>query len=265
VTNIGAHLRWTQTATFGYISSIHFRHATKEVNGARGCPSTAGHQPRGSLREAWSQKRKATSPTPQEEELDQEIGDLEAIHQQVQRKRDKMLRLVELQRKINEAAEEMRHITQDDQGWRPQQRELRQESPSNDDEWYDDFHHGNFAFDDDSPLAAELQATPWPPSYKPPQLPMYDVHSDPKQFLMSYEVTISSYGGNMAVMAKSFVMAVRSVAQIWYSSLRTETITSWQKMKDMLVTSFQDFQTKPVTTQALFQCTQDHEEYCRGP
>jgi hypothetical protein len=39
-------------------------------------------------------------------------------------------------------------------------------------------------------LAAELQAIPWPPSYKPPQLPMYDGHSDPKQFLMSYEATI---------------------------------------------------------------------------
>jgi hypothetical protein len=36
-----------------------------------------------SLREARSQKRKATSPTPQEGELDQEIKDLEAIHQQV--------------------------------------------------------------------------------------------------------------------------------------------------------------------------------------
>ena len=36
---------------------------------------------------------------------------------------------------------------------------------------------------------------------------MYDGHSDPKQFLMSYEATISSYGGNAAVMAKSFVMA----------------------------------------------------------
>jgi hypothetical protein len=47
---------------------------------------------------------------------------------------------------------------------------------------------------------------------KPPQLPMYDGHSDPKQFLMSYEATISSYGGNAAVMAKSFVMAVRNVA-----------------------------------------------------
>jgi hypothetical protein len=33
------------------------------------------------LREAKSQKWKAASPTPQEEELDQEIRDLEAIHQ----------------------------------------------------------------------------------------------------------------------------------------------------------------------------------------
>jgi hypothetical protein len=32
------------------------------------------------LREAWNQKRKAISPTPEEEELDQEIRDLEAIH-----------------------------------------------------------------------------------------------------------------------------------------------------------------------------------------
>jgi hypothetical protein len=112
--------------------------------------------------------------------------------------------------------------------------------------------------------ATELQATPWPPSYKPPHLPMNDGHSNPKQFLMSYEATISSYGGNTAVMEKSFIMAVRSVAQTWYSSLRPGTVTSWQKLKDMLVTIFQGFQTKPVTAQALFQCTQDHEEYLQA-
>jgi hypothetical protein len=175
-----------------------------------------------------------------------------------------MLQLANLQKKIDEAAEEMRYLTQDDQDRRPQHWELRQESPINEDEWYDDFYHDNFAFDDASPLATELQATSWPPSYKPPQLPMYDRHSDPKQFLMSYEAIISSYGGNTAVMAKSFIMVVRSVAQTWYSSLRPGTITSWQKLKDMLVTSFQGFQTKPVTTQALFQCTQDHEEYLQA-
>jgi hypothetical protein len=84
---------------------------------------------------------------------------------------------------------------------------------------------------------------------------MYDGPSDPKQFLMSYEAIMSSYGGNPNVMAKSFVMAVRSVAQTWYSSHRLGTIMSWQKLKDMPVTSFQGFQTKPVTAQALFQCT----------
>jgi hypothetical protein len=49
-----------------------------------------------SLREARNQKRKATSPTLQDEELDQEIRDLEVIHQQVQRKKEKMARLADL-------------------------------------------------------------------------------------------------------------------------------------------------------------------------
>jgi hypothetical protein len=161
-----------------------------------------------SLREARNQKRKATSPTLQEEQIDQEIRDLEVIHQQVQRKKEKMARLADLQKKIDEAAKEMCHLTQDDQDRRPQHRELHQESSLNEDEWYDDFHHGNFTFDDASPLVAELQVIPWLQSYKPHQLPMYDRHLDPKQFLMSYEATISFYGGNTVVMAKSFVMAV---------------------------------------------------------
>jgi hypothetical protein len=78
-----------------------------------------------SLWEARSQKRKATSPTLQEKELDQEIRNLEVIHQQVQRKKEKMARLADLQKKLDEAAEEMRHLTQDDHDQRPQHRELR--------------------------------------------------------------------------------------------------------------------------------------------
>jgi hypothetical protein len=116
-----------------------------------------------SLREARSQKRKATSPTPQEDDLDQEIRNMEMLHQQVQRKKEKMARLADLQRQIDEASEEVRHLTQDEQNRRPQYRELHQEGFVNEDDWYEDFHHGNFAFDDASPLSAELQATPWPP------------------------------------------------------------------------------------------------------
>jgi hypothetical protein len=116
-----------------------------------------------SLREARRQKRKATSPMPQEDDLDQEIRNMEMLHQQVQRKKEKMARLADLQRQIDEASEEVRHLTQDEQNRRPQYRELHQEGFVNEDDWYEDFHHGNFAFDDASPLSAELQATPWPP------------------------------------------------------------------------------------------------------
>jgi hypothetical protein len=86
-----------------------------------------------SLWEAQSQTRKATSPTLQEEELDQEIRDMEIIHQQVQRKKEKMARLADLQRKIDEATEEVRHLAQDKQDRRPQHKEFRQEGLFNED------------------------------------------------------------------------------------------------------------------------------------
>jgi hypothetical protein len=95
---------------------------------------------------------------------------MEIIHQQVQRKKEKMARLADLQRQIDETTEEVRRLAQDEQDRRPQPRELHQEGLFNEDGWYDDFNHDTFTFDDASPLAAELQAIPWPPSYKPPQL-----------------------------------------------------------------------------------------------
>jgi hypothetical protein len=109
-----------------------------------------------SLRKARSQKRKATSPTPQEDDLDQEIRNIEMLHQQVQWKKEKMVRLADLQRQIDEASKEDCHLTQDEQNRRPQYRELHQEGFVNEDDWYEDFHHGNFAFDDASPLSEEL-------------------------------------------------------------------------------------------------------------
>jgi hypothetical protein len=98
-------------------ASIHLRHAAEEGNCARGCPTTTGHQPRDSLAERSSEpENKGYQPNTTGRGVDQEIRDLEAIHQQVQRKREKMLWLADLRRKINEVDEKMCHITQDDQG-----------------------------------------------------------------------------------------------------------------------------------------------------
>jgi hypothetical protein len=45
---------------------------------------------------------------------------MEMLHQQVQRKKEKMARLADLQRKIDEAPQEVRHLAQDEQERRPQ-------------------------------------------------------------------------------------------------------------------------------------------------
>jgi hypothetical protein len=47
------------------------------------------------IREARNQE-KATSPPPREEELDKEISNLELIHQQLEKRKEKMLHLSKL-------------------------------------------------------------------------------------------------------------------------------------------------------------------------
>jgi hypothetical protein len=52
------------------------------------------------LREARSQNMKDASPTPQDEELDQEINNLEAIHQQVEKRREKCFGCLSYKRRL---------------------------------------------------------------------------------------------------------------------------------------------------------------------
>jgi hypothetical protein len=97
------------------------------ATGAAALQSLDPNQETLSLWDARSQKRKATSPTPQEDDLDQEIRNMEMLHQQVQRKKEKMAQLADLQRQIDKASKEVRHLAQDEQNRRPQHRELHQD------------------------------------------------------------------------------------------------------------------------------------------
>jgi hypothetical protein len=158
------------------------------------------------IREARNKKKKAISSPPREEELDEEISNLKAIHQQVEKRGEKMLCLSELQRKIDEATEEMRNI--EDHKNMNNFRDQDYDGRDHDNLSHEVYNAQDFLYDEASLLTLELRATQWPPLYRPPTLPIYDGLADLKQFLMSYEATMSSYGGNSTVMAKSFVKAV---------------------------------------------------------
>jgi hypothetical protein len=81
VLNIGAHLRSTHFHNYNKL-----RHGTKEVAAASSVLTSLDiNQGEEALWEARYQKRKAVSPTQQEEALDQKIHNLETIHQQVEK------------------------------------------------------------------------------------------------------------------------------------------------------------------------------------
>jgi hypothetical protein len=110
-------------------ASIDPRHAAKESFSNRGCSSAAAGPKPGDPFSSRGPKpeEEGHQSNPQEDDLDQEIRNMEMLHQQVQRKKEKMARLADLQRQIDEASEEVRHLAQDEQNRRPQHRELHQE------------------------------------------------------------------------------------------------------------------------------------------
>jgi hypothetical protein len=127
----------------------------------------------------------------------------------LEKRREKVLCLYELEKKINEATKKMCNIEAQDQN---NYKDQNYEGFNQDNLHHEPINFQDFLYDKSSLLTPELQETPWTPLYRPPTLLIYDGLADPKQFLMSYEATISSYGGNLAVLAKSFVMAVKNVA-----------------------------------------------------
>jgi hypothetical protein len=66
--------------------------------------------------------------------------------------------------------------------------------------------------DERSPLAPQLQASPWPANFRAGTYPKYNGSTDPVQYIMSYQVVVASSRGDDAKMAKSFIIALEGPA-----------------------------------------------------
>jgi hypothetical protein len=128
------HLRPPQVITRSQqVTSCRLRNRRRLVISL--CHWTQTKEIEGLLQDAKNQKRKAITNEPRDEELDREISNLEATHQQVEKRKEKMLRLSELQKKIDNTTEEMHHITQED---------LRHEGYYHDDPRHEAFNFNDF-------------------------------------------------------------------------------------------------------------------------
>jgi hypothetical protein len=87
-------------------------------------------------------------------------------------------------------------------------------------------------------LADHLHAASWPPKFRSHLPKKYDGTLNPSEFLQVYVTAITAAGGNTAVMATYFHVALSRPAQTWLMNLTLGSVYSWEKLCARFVVNF---------------------------
>jgi hypothetical protein len=87
-------------------------------------------------------------------------------------------------------------------------------------------------------LADHLRVASWPPKFRPHLPEKYDGTSNPSEFLEVYVTAITAAGGNTAVMATYFHVALSGPARTWLMNLAPGSIYSWEELCARFVANF---------------------------
>jgi hypothetical protein len=117
--------------------------------------------------------------------------------------------------------------------------------------------------DERSPLAPQLQVSPWPANFKAGTYPKYNGSTDPAQYIMSYQVVVASSGEDDATMAKSFIITLKGPALTWYTRLPPLSIDSWKGFRDKFLLNFQGYRPDTDALAELSLCKQQEKETLR--
>jgi hypothetical protein len=79
-------------------------------------------------------------------------------------------------------------------------------------------------------LADHLCAATWPSKFRPHLPEKYDGTSNPSEFLQVYVTAITAAGGDTAVMATYFHVALSGPARTWLMNLTPGSIYSWEEL-----------------------------------
>jgi hypothetical protein len=87
-------------------------------------------------------------------------------------------------------------------------------------------------------LADHLCAASWPSKFRPHLPEKYDGTSNPSEFLQLYVSAITAAGGNTAVMATYFHVALSGPSRTWLMNLALGSIYSWEELCARFIANF---------------------------
>jgi hypothetical protein len=79
-------------------------------------------------------------------------------------------------------------------------------------------------------LAPHLRMVVWPRKFQPHLPKKYDGTVNPVEFLQIYSTSILTIGGNEAIMAKYFPVALTGMTRSWLMNLHEGALTSWSEL-----------------------------------
>ena len=87
-------------------------------------------------------------------------------------------------------------------------------------------------------LAEHHRVVAWPSKFRPHLPEKYDGTTNPSEFLQVYVTAITAAGGNDAVMARYFHVALTGPARTWLMNLTPGTIQSWEGLRAKFTANF---------------------------
>jgi hypothetical protein len=94
-------------------------------------------------------------------------------------------------------------------------------------------------------LAPHLRLVVWPPKFWSHLLEKYDGMVNPTEFLQIYSTSILAVGGNEAVMANYFPVALMGTARSWLTNLPEGTLHYWSELCHQFMTNFESVYGRP--------------------
>jgi hypothetical protein len=215
-----------------------------------------------------------------DETIDRELERVQQKIRQLQKEKEKFASQLQAKRKISEKLEQLNQARAQietiqreiDEMKEQENSSLWQESPHQNSGLTrrapkENFFAGNGIsqfVDSESPLSIGLQTAPWPPKFKPISLPKYNGFGNSRQFLMRYESTVNSAGGDDVALAKSFIIACEGPVLYWYSLLPPHSICSWVDLKTKFMQAFQMFHDTTAESSNLYNCKQKDRKPLRN-
>ena len=90
----------------------------------------------------------------------------------------------------------------------------------------------------DSSFSASINSHPLPPKFKMPSLDSYDGTRYPFNHITTFKTTIHLQGVPDEIMCRAFPTTLKGLAQVWFSKIPPNTVSSFEELSKLFVNNF---------------------------